>query len=257
MHPDIIHFHVNGDFIENRIFADITATNDYSQIGHLEWASKLRNFAFVRWTIDARYSSQSLNFNPDFDHLVMVDCTFRSCSVDFLNYNKRVLLRNLYSYKYRGNAAPDAFHQNTTIIENVHFTVDHSNSPSWATHGPVDWSAPSPPVGVSSNGSGDYISTIVQQPYQISNWRLGNRIQSGANGQQDHHHFYYEPAQLDLSPDQDIDEHYIAADLNQDGTVGRIDLAILLQSIGSWQNDITGDGLVDGRDLALLLGSWG
>lgn len=257
LHADIIHFHVNGDFIENRIFADITATNSYSQVGHLEWATKLRNFAFVRWTIDGRYPSQSLNFNPDFDHLVMSDCNFRNCSVDFLNRNKRVLLRNLHSYKYRGDDVSYAFHQPTTIIDDVHFTVDHSRSPSWATHGPVNWNAPSPPVGVSSDGSGEFIATLVQQPYQISNWQLGNRIQSGSDSNQDHHHFYYDAADLDLSRDGDLDDRFDVADLNQDGIVGRIDLTILLQSMGSWQNDITGDGLVDGRDLALLLANWG
>ena len=257
MHPDIIHFHVNGDFIENRIFADITATNDYAQIGHLEWASKLKNFAFVRWLIDARYSSQSLNFNPDFDHLVMVDCTFRSCSVDFMNYNKRVLLRNLHTYKYRGNDVSSTFHPSTTIIDNVHFTVEHAGSPSWATHGPVNWSAPSPPVGISSDGSGEFIPTFVLHPHQISNWELGNRVQGASSGQQDQDHFYYDPMDLDLSRSTNPDTRFNVADLNQDGMVGRIDLTILLQSMGSWQNDITGDGFVDGRDLAVLLASWG
>ena len=193
MHPDIIHFHVTGDFIENRIFADITATNDYSQIGHLEWASKLSNFAFARWTIDARYPSQSLNFNPDFDHLVMTDCTFRSCSVDFLNFNKHVLLRNLHSYKYRGDEVSGAFHQNTTIIDNVHFTRDHSGSPSWATHGQVNWAAPSPPTGSSSDGSGEYISSLVQTESELTDWNLGN-----PNADDETDHFYYDPALLDL-----------------------------------------------------------
>ncbi|MAJ47643.1 MAG: hypothetical protein CBC35_10320 [Planctomycetes bacterium TMED75] len=193
MHPDIIHFHVNGDFIENRIFADITATNDYAQIGHLEWASKLSNFAFARWKIDARYASQSLNFNPDFDHLVMTDCTFRSCSVDFMNFNKRVLLRNLHTYKYRGNEVSSTFHPSTTIIDNVHFTVEHAGSPSWATHGPVNWAAPSPPAGSASDGTGQYISSLVQSESELTSWSLGN---PNADDQTDH--FYYDPALLDL-----------------------------------------------------------
>ena len=193
MHPDIIHFHVAGDFIENRIFADISATNYYAQIGHLEWASKLSNFAFARWEIDGRYPSQSLNFNPDFDHLVMTDCTFRSCSVDFLNNNKRVLLRNLHTYKYRGDQVSEAFHQPTTIIDNVHFTVSHSGSPSWATNGPVNWASPSAPAGASSDGSGGYIPSLVQTESELTSWSLGNR-----NADEHVDHYYYDPALLDL-----------------------------------------------------------
>ena len=193
LHADIIQFFVTGDYVENRIFADITATNDYSQIGHLAWSSKLSNFAFARWTVDARYPSQSLNFHPNFDHLVMTDCTFRSCSVDFLNNNKHVLLRNLLTYKYRGDQVSDAFDQATTIIDNVHFTVQHAGSPSWATHGEVNWAAPSAPTGSSSDGSGQYIPSFVQTESQLTNWSLGN-----PNAEDSTDHYYYDPALLDL-----------------------------------------------------------
>ena len=49
------------------------------------------------------------------------------------------------------------------------------------------------------------------------------------------------------------------ADLNCDGIVNGADLGLLL---GSWGDsgvpaDISGDGSVDGADLGLLLGSWG
>ena len=255
LHADIIQFFVTGDYVENRIFADITATNDYSQIGHLAWSTKLSNFAFARWTVDARYPSQSLNFNPDFDHLVMIDCTFRSCSVDFLNHNKHVLLRNLRTYKYRGDHFSDAFDYSTLIVENVHFK--ESPEIPWASSGPLEWAAPSPPVGHSSNGSDGYIETLVQSTDEITNWRLGNLRQPGSTGHGNQDHFYYDAALLDLSLDGGLDDRFDVADLNQDGMVGRIDLTILLQSMGSWQNDITGDGLVDGRDLALLLANWG
>ncbi len=49
-----------------------------------------------------------------------------------------------------------------------------------------------------------------------------------------------------------------ASDLDQDGNVGPLDLAMLL---GGWTNpgaaDLTGDGLVNGIDLAVLLSDWG
>jgi len=49
-----------------------------------------------------------------------------------------------------------------------------------------------------------------------------------------------------------------AADLNQDGAVGGLDLAVLL---GGWGSpgiaDINRDGTVDGTDLTVLLSSWG
>ncbi|MBL9121691.1 MAG: hypothetical protein JNL80_17430 [Phycisphaerae bacterium] len=48
------------------------------------------------------------------------------------------------------------------------------------------------------------------------------------------------------------------ADLNDDGTVGADDLAVLL---GAWGGrgsaDLTGDGVVGAEDLAILLGAWG
>ena len=254
-HADIIQFFVLGDFIENRIFADITSTNDYSQIGHLEWSTKLSNFAFVRWTVDAQYPSQSLNFLPEFDHLVMVDCTFRGASVDFMNKVRHGLLRNLVTYKFRGEAASDVFDESTLITENVHFCTPREDSPSWATYGELDWAAPSPPVGISSDGSGGFINTLVQQPIEITNWKLGNRSPHGSSGHGSQHHFYYDASLLNLSHGEGGVEYHVA-DLNSDGVVDRIDLVKLLQSFGTSQNDLTGDGLVDGKDLALMLGSW-
>jgi hypothetical protein len=48
-----------------------------------------------------------------------------------------------------------------------------------------------------------------------------------------------------------------SADLNGDGVVNGADLAILL---GNWGRagigDLNGDGIVDGADLAILLGAW-
>ena len=54
----------------------------------------------------------------------------------------------------------------------------------------------------------------------------------------------------------------ILGDLNDDGHVNGIDLAIVLGNwgacaVGSCVADIDRDGLVDGVDLAIVLGSWG
>ncbi|MCA9285809.1 MAG: CHRD domain-containing protein [Phycisphaerales bacterium] len=46
-------------------------------------------------------------------------------------------------------------------------------------------------------------------------------------------------------------------DLNDDGVVDGSDLGILLGSWGTPDNDLNGDGDVDGSDLGILLGAWG
>lgn len=50
----------------------------------------------------------------------------------------------------------------------------------------------------------------------------------------------------------------LVGDINGDGTVGNIDLAILLGAWGSIGGpaDLNGDGVVDNIDLAILLGAW-
>jgi hypothetical protein len=47
------------------------------------------------------------------------------------------------------------------------------------------------------------------------------------------------------------------ADLTGDRLVNGSDLGILLASWGTNQNDINGDGFVDGSDLGMLLSAWG
>jgi hypothetical protein len=195
-HADIIQSFVQGDYVENRIFADISATNHYTQIGHLEWSSKLSNFAFVRWTIDEEYQDQSLNFYPDFDHLVMSDCIFKNATVNFFNYNKHVLFRNVISYKYKGNAVQDVFDDSTMIIDNIHFILQRSGAPTWATYGEVTWASPSAPAGEPSDGSGDFVSSLVQSEAGMTDWSLGNpNTPMGDNND----HFYYDPRELDLT----------------------------------------------------------
>lgn len=51
---------------------------------------------------------------------------------------------------------------------------------------------------------------------------------------------------------------YDPADLNQDGAINGLDLAVLLGGWGgSAAGDVNGSGLVDGADLTLLLSAWG
>ena len=50
----------------------------------------------------------------------------------------------------------------------------------------------------------------------------------------------------------------VLGDLNSDGVVNGADMALLLGSWGtSGPGDLNGDGLVDGQDLAILLSLWG
>jgi len=49
---------------------------------------------------------------------------------------------------------------------------------------------------------------------------------------------------------------FAPGDLNQDGVVNGADLALLLGAWGTPNADINGDGTTDGSDLALLLGNW-
>ena len=63
--------------------------------------------------------------------------------------------------------------------------------------------------------------------------------------------------QLDLTLDISVEgDAYSEADLNQDGFVDGLDLALLLGSWGQATYDIDGDGIVGGGDLAVLLGEW-
>jgi hypothetical protein len=56
-----------------------------------------------------------------------------------------------------------------------------------------------------------------------------------------------------------LDNQYIDADINQDGTVNGQDLTIMLAQWGQpgGSADLNGDDLVNGIDLAILLASWG
>ena len=47
------------------------------------------------------------------------------------------------------------------------------------------------------------------------------------------------------------------ADVTGDGTVDGADLAALLGAWGTSTNDLNGDGIVDGADLASMLTAWG
>jgi hypothetical protein len=63
------------------------------------------------------------------------------------------------------------------------------------------------------------------------------------------------PARLEL--DVSTGPQCVSADLNCDGVVDGADLGMLLGSWGSsGPGDLNGDGTVDGADLGSLLGSW-
>lgn len=47
------------------------------------------------------------------------------------------------------------------------------------------------------------------------------------------------------------------ADLNQDGIVDSLDLAVVLDGWSAGSGDVTGDGTTDAEDLAALLAAWG
>ena len=49
----------------------------------------------------------------------------------------------------------------------------------------------------------------------------------------------------------------IAGDLNGDGVVNGSDLANLLGAWGTPKGDVDGDGTTNGADLAMLLANWG
>jgi hypothetical protein len=49
----------------------------------------------------------------------------------------------------------------------------------------------------------------------------------------------------------------ITCDLNDDGVVNGIDLGILIGSWGDPVGDLDGDGTTNGIDLGILLGAWG
>ena len=102
-HADIFQVSVTYpvDIIENRIYADIRATNNTNQIGHISGSNDLKNFAVVRWTVDSMYSGSSMNFFREIDHVVIDGCTFRNCSVSFIKRMPHALVRDTLMWRFR------------------------------------------------------------------------------------------------------------------------------------------------------------
>ena len=142
--------------------------------------------AFIPKSITARGTSTTV---PGSNRL------FKNSTINFFNHNKHVLFRNVISYKYKGNAVEDVFDESTLIADNLHFVFYRHNAPSWASFGEVTWAAPSAPAGESSDGSGDYIPSLVQTDAEMVHWSLGNPNTLMDNND----HFYYDARELDLT----------------------------------------------------------
>ena len=200
-HADIFQLSVTYpvEILENRILADVRATNNTNQIGHITGVNEIKNFAIVRWEVDSMYSGSSMNLFRDIDHLVIDDCTFRNCAIAFGGRFTNTLVRDTLMYRWRDeDRGFDAlFDADTTIIDGLHFE-DESNPPfPGTTTGLVHYAAPSPPVGVPSSGGNGFIPTYVMSDSLFSNQYIGNADVERRGTIRDH--FYYDRNQLDLT----------------------------------------------------------
>ena len=200
-HADIFQVSVTYpvDIIENRIYADIRATNNTNQIGHISGSNDLKNFAVVRWTVDSMYSGSSMNFFREIDHVVIDGCTFRNCSVSFIKRMPHALVRDTLMWRFRDGdqGFNGIFTPSKTIIDNFHFTNESSPPFEGSTVGPVHYAAPSAPVGTPSNGSGGFIPSYVMTDAEFTNQYIGNKDVERRGTIRDH--FYYDKSLLDLT----------------------------------------------------------
>ena len=203
-HIDIVQCSVPYAGVENRIYADIRATNHAGQPGHFEHAPLYKNMAFVRWTVDNAYSTHLLGLYSPFDHIVIDQCTLRNTDVFFAGPFRHVLIRDTLMRRYHGGYFDQVFDPSTRAMSNVHFEY---RKKGWganpvdfvlATEGPVTFAAPSPPTGVASTGSDVYIPTFVQNRDQITSPYIGNKdCPDYAGILRDH--YYYDESLLDLT----------------------------------------------------------
>lgn len=160
-HPDIIQFtSANGPNVENRIFADISATNHYTQVSHLN-GHAMKNFAFVRWSIDSKYNSQTFNWNKPFDHVVLDSCTFRNTRILFASTVSHFLVRNTVMNKLAPSDmnVNQVFQLSTCVFDN--FRIEDSHSLPGVSSGPANFASTSAPPGSFSDGSDGFIETIL------------------------------------------------------------------------------------------------
>ena len=197
-HCDIIQFtSANGPNVENRIFADITATNHYSQVGHLN-GHPMKNFAFVRWTIDSMYKSQTLNWMQPIDHVVLDGCTFRNSRVNFGATFSHVLIRDTYMMKLAPSdmVYGEVFDLSTCIFKN--FIIAENHSLPGALIRDITFASPSPPAGSPSDGTDGFIATLVSGSGLTSQDPFVGNPDVERRGELTNH-FYYEASDLDLS----------------------------------------------------------
>jgi hypothetical protein len=199
-HCDIIQFtSANGTDVENRIFADIVATNHYSQIGHLN-GHAMKNFAFVRWSVDSKYNAQTLNWLVPMDHVVLDSCTFKNTRIFFGGTFSHLLVRNTYMNKL---APSDMVHEqvfefSTCVFDN--FRILKTHSLPGVSSGTVNFASNSAPSGSSSDGSDGFIETILSSVNASSYSPFDGNMDIERRGELTNH-FYYEASAYDFSWD--------------------------------------------------------
>ena len=197
-HCDIIQFTgANGLNVENRIFADIVATNHYSQVGHLN-GHPMKNFAFVRWAVDSKYKSQTLNWLQPMDHVVVDSCTFKNTQVYFGASFAHVLVRDTYMSKLAPSDMNHAqtFQLSTCVFDE--FRIAQGHDLPGASSGDVSFASASAPVGSLSDGSDGFIETILSN-LNTSNYSPFDGNMDIVRRGVETNHFYYEASAYDFS----------------------------------------------------------
>ncbi|MBB48852.1 MAG: hypothetical protein CMJ33_10025 [Phycisphaerae bacterium] len=196
-HADIVQFTAaNGVNVENRIFADIVATNHYTQVGHLN-GHPMKNFAFVRWSIDSKYRQQSLNWMKPLEHVVVDSCTFKNSRINFCSTVSKILVRNTYMYKLETLQIPpeQVFDLSTCLFDN--FRIAKSHSLPGASSGEVTFATESAPAGSFSDGSDGFIPTILS--INASNYSPFDGNLEIERRDEITNHYYYEASAFDFS----------------------------------------------------------
>ena len=196
-HPDIIQFTgANGPNVENRIFADITATNHYTQVGHIH-GHAMKNFAFVRWSVDSKYKSQTLNWFKPFDHVVIDSCTFKNTRILFASTVSHLLVRNTVMNKLAPSDmnVNQVFQLSTCVFDN--FRIESAHSLPGASSGLVNYASASAPAGSISDGTDGFIETILSSINTSSYTPFEGNMDVERRGEMTNH-YYYEASAYDF-----------------------------------------------------------
>ena len=119
-HSDIVQYST-GEVTDNRIFADIFAPKQRSQIGHISRTELMTNIAFINWHIDATecVNSPSVNMKPRFDNLLIHNVTLIRGSFqwekDNTFKNTNVSIRNMLNYRQTLDRFPFASYDDIEI----------------------------------------------------------------------------------------------------------------------------------------------